>query len=763
MRFRRGIVILPASVIILMILCAAADAAGAVEVTVRTNVEKWTISEYLTGLHFVYSWNADEIYADGDFANWANSNNVNTARFPGGTASYWNWENPTGRMGTSSLDPGWDGVVADPNKWMDIDEYLSFCSQSGMTPLMGVNYASCIKYSFPVQESVDRSARQVRYLKDRGFGGAFWYIGNEDLGDAGGRVPNAANLFVQHAEAMKAVDPNITIFWNDNAVNAARLHEHLAIVGGWADGVEFHGKWPYGGNPDGFGVATFEEWKAEVPIIDRKAGTSGRTWREKIAELRTAAMEAGYPNLLMANNEYGLNGSTSKYYGFNKYTKGLVVVDFLQEMFIAGYDMACFWATVKSGDHKLMDKSNNYRMNPMHFGFELLATAQGATMIDSDSTHPYVYGFAAKTPCDLQLYLLNKTETDQPLEVRFVGLKPDATIPQAESMVDTADHWGAIETLAVTYDDPNDCFKVTLGPLSYTRIIFDRDLSQGSGTVFDADLDGAVTEENTTAANLEIGTDFGSWSNFPAGSVHIRSFGADKGLLVDQVSGGFDINCVLSAPVIVDGTAVSFKAGIRRTVADHTKDITIAGLDTMNNKSFKVVLTAVSNGGPAGEKKRMAYVGPSGGLTIIPEGSDNDLDFIDDTFDPAELASVTLTLTSAGYVVDFAHGTTWRSQLLPYSGLAEKISKLRISGSSTAGIWLDEIRTSGLFWPPGPADINADGLTNISDLKVMGLQWLQSPTEPSADIAPVSALDNFIDLSDLGRLMENWLDSCCPQ
>ena len=370
---------------------------------------------------------------------------------------------------------------------MSLDEYLDFCDRSGIVPLVGVNYRSGCLYD-RVQDSIDRAARCVQFVVDRGYPGAYWYIGNEDIHHVGGPTV-AANLFVQHAKAMKEVDPTIKIFWNNNHANPQHVKDYLAIAGAWADGFEFHGKWPFGGEPNSpppFG--SYEEWKTEVPLIDRKAnGKSGKTWRAKIAELRVAVAEAGYPDLLLVNNEYGW-GKSWHYSGFNKFTMGLLQIDFLQEHFISGYDMACFWANIREADNGLLDSTESYRRNPQTLGWELLADAQGATMIDSNSTHPYVYGFAAKDNGSFLLYLLNKTESSQPLEIDFIGVQPDAgQTPKADSIVDTNDHWGTITSLTVTCDEANNTYHTTLPAMSYTRFTFARTF--GTGSLFDGNLD----------------------------------------------------------------------------------------------------------------------------------------------------------------------------------------------------------------------------------------------------------------------------------
>lgn len=54
-------------------------------------------------------------------------------------------------------------------------------------------------------------------------------------------------------------------------------------------------------------------------------------------------------------------------------------------------------------------------------------------------------------------------------------------------------------------------------------------------------------------------------------------------------------------------------------------------------------------------------------------------------------------------------------------------------------------------------DINSDGQVNQADLIIMVDQWLQIPGVPSADIAPQSNPNGFVDIEDFALLAEDWL------
>ena len=55
------------------------------------------------------------------------------------------------------------------------------------------------------------------------------------------------------------------------------------------------------------------------------------------------------------------------------------------------------------------------------------------------------------------------------------------------------------------------------------------------------------------------------------------------------------------------------------------------------------------------------------------------------------------------------------------------------------------------------ADLNQDGTVNFIDFVILANQWLDVPGNPSADIAPLSGGDNFVNMLDLKVFVEQWL------
>merc|ERR1712215_17628 len=273
-------------------------------------IPKWTISPLLASTHMLYTNGADAVYGNGSLVDWARHNRVMVGRYPGGSvASYWNWENPCGKMGCSTLDPEFDGNKAPVENWMSMEEYLDFCDEAGMTPLIGVNYNCHGNFWVSEEESMARAMRQVEYVVSRGYTGAYFYIGNED------RSMQYPEVWRNHALVMKSVDPTIKILFNCNWLDADHLQTFVKAVGEeLVDGAEFHGKWPTGGTSDM--TVTLQDWANEVPLRNHKYGYE---WRERARELKDRLVQMDMPEFLLANNEFGL-GNKNMYLHFTRYT-----------------------------------------------------------------------------------------------------------------------------------------------------------------------------------------------------------------------------------------------------------------------------------------------------------------------------------------------------------------------------------------------------------------------------------------------------------
>ena len=434
-------------------------------VTVEADNPRWEISSLLAGMHQVYVTAPDTLYADGAIATWARRVGIGTSRYPGGSiVKYWDWENPTGSRTGDPWDPAWNPADNEPpENWMSLDEYLDFVTQSGITPMFGVNSLSGVVHN-RTEEGINRAVRMVEYVKNRGFGGALWYIGNEEAAEHGGIV-GYAQIFRRYAAAMKAVDPEILIFWNDNGADASRISSFLANDMGTSDGLETHGKWPYGGDPAGFGPGSYEEWLEEFPLRDRKNGN--RAWRFAANTYRNAASAAGRPDYLVANNEWGA-GQNSNHTGFTRYTRGLMLTEFAMELFIGNWYSACFWDTVRGPETGLLDTGDGNRLNPVGLGLNMLADAQGGQYLRVITDMDAVHGFAALKNGAVFLYLINKCESSTDVQVTLDGTQyPEG---RARVMTESQDGYGELGQVYVF--GSGSSFSLTLPALSFGEMVF---------------------------------------------------------------------------------------------------------------------------------------------------------------------------------------------------------------------------------------------------------------------------------------------------
>ncbi|MCG8371211.1 MAG: hypothetical protein MJA32_11945 [Proteobacteria bacterium] len=454
------------------------DGAGPGVVRFDPLERRFTVSNDLVGIHFVYSIEDDAIYHGDWFAEWAGEAGIAAARYPGGTVvKYWDWRQPTGVFSGDRWDPEFDpSDTAPDSRWMSLDEFLAFARRAGIKPILGVNLLSGKRFGRE-KESIERAARMVEYVRDRGFPGADWYLGNEEIHFHGG-IRAYAETFRRHAAAMKRVDPAIRVFWNDNAGSPDRIREFLAHDGGAADGYETHGKWPFGGTPQGYDPASIDEWREEYPLRDRKnfdAASGGRVWRNSAAFYREVARSAGRPELMIANNEYGL-GRPENLVGFDRFTYGLLLTDMLSELLIGNWDRAAYWSsnlvfdntdgrTADGGDDRgLIAVGGGQKLNPCHLGMRLIAAAQGGEFVTDFAVNPGVYGYAVRQDRILFVFAINKSLEDRAIRFDIEG----ATAEVLLTMMRGQDGFGVLhrEELATDYES----VEIDMAPETFVRL-----------------------------------------------------------------------------------------------------------------------------------------------------------------------------------------------------------------------------------------------------------------------------------------------------
>ena len=221
-------------------------------------------------------------------------------------------------------------------------------------------------------------------------------------------------------------------------------------------------------------MVTVADWQEHYPFSVLNRGQ----FSQRALTLRRFASELGYPDLMFANNEYGLSQfEKERFIGYNRFVYGLVAIEYLQDLFIGRFDMAAFWPNVPSDadmggareERSLIDTTAGNRLNPFHFGLEMLASAEGKRLARIEGGGPDGYGFAAISDDRLEVFLLNKSSTPSSIELRISGATSIGPAGHITSLVDTPDHWGRLQETPMTIDASP--IEVILPPLSYSKIV----------------------------------------------------------------------------------------------------------------------------------------------------------------------------------------------------------------------------------------------------------------------------------------------------
>ncbi len=417
-----------------------------------------TISGYLTGSHFVYAVESDELYKDERIAQWMKDSKVGTIRYPGGTVVMaYHWDSLNGiPFKVDSWNPDYNETSKDPADFMDVDEYIAFCRKVNAEPMLGVNILSGKKYNRE-KEGLDEAKRLIQHCKDKNYQVKFWYIGNEGYAK-GFSALQYAEYIDKYAEVLKSVDKDIVIIgdWKLGPIWKDRFNECVEIVkhSEHIDVMEVHEKW---GNEWGLASGqSVEDWKTEFPLYDGKLGMYIQRFHSEMRRI-------GKPNVKFGMNEWGLGDIA----GSNENENALVVADYFIEMFRNDVFMANYWnLNIGHKQTKILNTENKQLvgLNPVAGIFEMYASAMGKKLVRVDCTDKKVYGFSAFDEHDetIQLYLINKSEEESKLEIS--GLLNDYKI----SATETFDITGKCKKEEIGSDENN----ISLDPWSFNKIVF---------------------------------------------------------------------------------------------------------------------------------------------------------------------------------------------------------------------------------------------------------------------------------------------------
>lgn len=414
-------------------LVAAVAGLGAVaepdyRVTIDGNTPGEAVSRELMGFNIIYCFERDEGWKSGQGKVPDLLAELNTAilRYPGGTVNtFYHWKNPTGQGWVDSWSDAYDpGKNLPGSATMSLDEYLDLVRLRGLTPLIGVNLSSGLRFPKRQAEAYDEALEMVRHCVARGVKGAYYYLDNEHYRPDANHpsTPEVyGDAFNRYAQGIRVIDPAAKCIANlhsgANANGYDWVRRAVRRAGASIDFVDVHFYWRHN-------ITSFAAWTEEPHMTHQR----GRPYREQRALYRKIFAEEGFPDIDLISLEWNISASGKNPQPTQSEAALMVSEQFIQ--FIqSGMKIACYWPLSMPGKNFrwqyrcLLNSGQDYAPNKVHGMFRQFAEIGGQRPLASQvvgKADPEWLTHLALRAADgrsLTVYLINKNPTQSLTQV----------------------------------------------------------------------------------------------------------------------------------------------------------------------------------------------------------------------------------------------------------------------------------------------------------------------------------------------------------
>jgi len=413
-------------------IAISGDRESSVSVAVDTGAEEHAVTKMAMGTGLVYSWYADSMFADGEAAHIIKDVGLGALRWPGGaTTTFYHWNNLNGRGWLDSWNPSYDhGKDQPPEAYMDLDEYFALIDQTGAEIMLGVNMSSGKEWNREA-EGIAEASNLMAYCQSQGYDVEYVFFDNENFqpgnnynndDDGDGECWNPTNYaesFNLYAAAVKATFPDAKLIANarNNVTGSAFLSDMqtmLSIAGTNIDLVDLHYYWQWN-------TASWSLWKSQLPM--KRNGS--QSYKDTIEYANNLFANEGYPDVRAAVLEWNIGpGPWTADPWHNKFKTALMQVEMQMQFLQAGLDIGMLYTLESTRIDPAEDKHvmHNGDPNATALWMWLFSRAVGKTVVQSSASVPGIYSVAAKgSQGELVVYLLNKTDLDQTVELDIPG------------------------------------------------------------------------------------------------------------------------------------------------------------------------------------------------------------------------------------------------------------------------------------------------------------------------------------------------------
>ena len=237
---------------------------------------------------------------------------------------------------------------------------------------------------------------------------------------------------------------------------------------------------------------------------------------------------------------------------------------------------------------------------------------------------------------------------------------------------------------------------------------------QAPVTAFQADFQASAVEAGTAGTNINAGTAIGMWTDQTPTNINVYgdATGTQKALCPDGLGNGYGITANLTNALMLNSNVtVTLLVAIGRYNSPGTnKAFFMTGYDDVGNPSFDLQIFANQN--QAAGTNGAVYWNQGGiytnwfGTNYSNAGDIRQLSVSSSGYIPASLSRLQIQLQATGYVVSLDKNNDgnfeWVSSPLAYNGSPTTISRISITGGSSAGDWFDNILVTGV---PGASGV----------------------------------------------------------
>ncbi len=424
---------------------------GQVQINVNSAIKIHTVSPMIQGFGLIYSFEADDIYADGSMAQLFKDVGAGYLRYPGGAVTtMYHWNDLNGHGWTDNWNGTYDRANdQDPQNYMDLDEYMALCEAAELEPMLGINMSSGRNYNRQ-EDGLKEAVSMLKYCKEKNYEVKYLYLDNENHHK---KWPpeEYGNQIVYYVDSIKKYAPDAKLIgnWTDKfRTNKGSFRTLLNIAGDYIDYMDVHWYWKWENG-------SWDEWKAKTPMENETEWyPNGGTFVEEIEYFNNLMVELGKPHIKLASMEWNLGpGKYKDDPTHSRFKTALMQSEMQMQMMQGGLEIASLWSTQWPDDSEsdfrfLVSSSNNYQPTPTAKFYELYKYALNGDVVQSSSTHTQVMCTSVIKDDKAFVFLLNKANQELYVNISLAGNEI-----QAVNQALTFKNPGVLESINVELND----------------------------------------------------------------------------------------------------------------------------------------------------------------------------------------------------------------------------------------------------------------------------------------------------------------------